>query len=100
MAMDKTLTAAIVAAWQLFASHFMFFDDILTNYEQMSKKERERKLTPYKRNDSVKYSTPTTVLVPHQVLDNLILDPDRAYIKNIHIFMSGNFSSSQITGKT
>jgi hypothetical protein len=65
MAMDKNLIAAIVAAQQLFASYFMFFDDIPTKYEQKSRKKREQELTPYKCNVSVKYSTPTTVLVPH-----------------------------------
>ncbi len=93
MVMDKNLIAAIVVAQQLFASHFMFFDAIPTKHEQKPRKKRDRELTMYKFNVSVKYSMPTAVLIPQQVLDNLVLDPDRAYIKNIHIFMLGNFSS-------
>jgi hypothetical protein len=78
---DRNIVAAVVVAQQLFAAYLIFFDDIPTKHEQKSRKKRERELTPYKRNVSVKYSTPTTVLIPHQVLDNLIPDPDRAYIK-------------------
>jgi hypothetical protein len=82
--MEKNLFAAIVVAQQLLAAYFVFFDDIPTKHEQKSRKKRERELTPYKCNVSVKYSTPTTVIVPHRVLDNLVQDPDRAYIKNTH----------------
>jgi hypothetical protein len=64
MAMDKNLIAAVIVAQQLFASYFIFFDDKPTKYEQKSRKKREQELTPYKRNVSVKYSMPTTVLVP------------------------------------
>jgi hypothetical protein len=78
---DRNIVAAVVVAQQLFAAYLIFFDDIPTKHEQKSRKKRERELTPYKRNVSVKYSTPTTFLVPHQVLDNLLQDPDRAYIK-------------------
>jgi len=63
MVMDINAIAAIIVAQQLFASYFMFFDDVPTKYEQKSRKKRERELTPYKRNVSVKYSMPT-VLVP------------------------------------
>jgi hypothetical protein len=63
MVMDINAIAAIIVAQQLFASYFIFFDDIPTKYEQKSRKKRERELTPYKRNVSVKYSMPT-VLVP------------------------------------
>jgi hypothetical protein len=78
--MDKNLVAAIVVAQQLFAAYVLFFDDIPTKHEQKSRKKRDRELTPYKRNVSVRYSTPTTVLVPHRV----------------HIFMIGNFFVWQI----
>jgi hypothetical protein len=65
MMSDRNIVAAIVVAQQLFAAYLIFFDDIPTKHEQKSRKKRERELTPYKRNVSVKYSTPTTVLVPH-----------------------------------
>ena len=82
-----------------FLFYFILFDDIPTKYEQKSRKKREWEITPYKRNVSVKYLTLTTVPVPQWVLDDLLLDPDIAYIKNIHTFMLGNFSSWKIAWK-
>jgi len=38
----------------------------------------------------------TTVLIPQQVLDNLVLDPDRAYIKNKRIFLFGILSAYRL----
>ncbi len=86
MAMDKNLFAAIVVAQQLFASYFMFFYDIPTKYEQKSTKKRGQERTPYTCNVSVKYSKLTTVLIPQQMLDNLV--------------QHGSFFSWQIAWKT
>jgi hypothetical protein len=47
------------------------------------RKRRERELTPYKRNLSVQYGTPTTQLVPQPVLDRLLLDENRAYMYKV-----------------
>ena len=86
-AMDnKLLMVAGVVIHQLIVAYTFIFDDVPTKFEEKMKKRRQRELTPYKRNVSVRYGRPTTALVPQPVLNNLLADENRAYIhKHTHL---------------
>jgi hypothetical protein len=78
---SQLLLAIAVVINQLIAAYSIIFDDVPTKFEQRMKKRRQRELTPYKRNFSVRYATPTTNLVPQLVLNQLLADDNRAYVK-------------------
>ena len=69
--------AAIIVAHQLLAAYAILFDDVPTKFEQKSRKKRERELTPYKRNLSVRYEMPTTNIILQPVLNHLLTDQNR-----------------------
>ena len=78
---SQLLLVVAVVINQLIAAYTIVFDDVPTKYEERMKKRRQRELTHYKRNLSVRYATLTTNLVPQFVLNQLLVDENRAYIK-------------------
>jgi hypothetical protein len=73
--------AAIIVTHQLLAAYDVLFDNVPTKFEQKLRKKREQKLTPYKRNLSMRYEIPTTNPILQPVLNHLRRDQNRAYIK-------------------
>jgi hypothetical protein len=57
------------------------YHDVPTLCEKRKKRKRERQLTPYRRNLSMMYGTPRTALVPQPILNGILADENRAYIK-------------------
>ena len=85
------LVAAIVACQQLLAAVMIIFDDIPTRYEARMDKKRRRELAPYKRNVSQKVGPPETELEPFRVLDDILIDDNREYMKKITHLNSRQF---------
>jgi len=85
------LVAAIVACQQLLAAVMIIFDDIPTRYEARVDKKRRRELAPYKRNVSQKVGPPETELEPFRVLDDILIDDNREYMKKITHLNSRQF---------
>jgi hypothetical protein len=77
------VAAAAICIHQLLLSFVIIFDDVPTAYEARAAKRRKRELTPYKRNLSMEYGTPTTNLehVPH--LECILQDINRPYMKDV-----------------
>jgi hypothetical protein len=78
---SQFLLVVAVVINQLIAAYIIIFDDVLTKFEERRKKRRQRELTTYKKNLSVRYATPATNLVLQFVLNHLLADENRAYIK-------------------
>jgi hypothetical protein len=77
------VAAAAICIHQLLLSFVIIFDDVPTAYEARAAKRRKHELTPYKRNLSMVYGTPTTNLehVPH--LERILQDINRPYMKDV-----------------
>jgi hypothetical protein len=54
-------------------------------------KKRRRELAPYKRNVSQKVGPPITELEPFRVLDDILVDNNREYMKKISQLTSRQF---------
>jgi len=77
------LCGAIVAAQQIVAAASLIFDNIPTQHEVRVEKKRKREVAPYKRNVSVRSGPPKTMLEPVRVLEGLLQDDNREYIRKI-----------------
>jgi hypothetical protein len=77
------IVAAVVTIQQMFATYNIIFDDIPTKLERKVGKKRKCEVTPYKRNHSMKYSSPATPLEPINVLHKILQDSDRAYMHKV-----------------
>jgi hypothetical protein len=77
------VAAAAICFHQLLLSFVLLFDDVPTASEARAAKRRRSELTPYKRNLSMEYGTPTTNLehVPH--LEHILQDINRSYMKDV-----------------
>ena len=77
------VAVAAICIHQLLLSFVLLFDDVPTSSEARAAKRRRRELTPYKRNLSMEYGTPTTNLehVPH--LERILQDINRPYMKDV-----------------
>ncbi len=77
------VAAAAICIHQLLLSFVIIFDDVPMAYEARAVKRRKHELTPYKRNLSMEYGTPTTNLehVPH--LERILQDINRPYMKDV-----------------
>jgi hypothetical protein len=77
------VAAAAICIQQLLAAYMIIFDDVLTASEARAAKKRKHELTPYKRNLSVVYGTPTTELEHIPALERILQDINRPYMKNV-----------------
>jgi hypothetical protein len=69
------------AAQQILTAASSIIDDVPTSSEDRLNLKRRRELTPYKRNVSPRPETPVTVLQPINVLQHVLHDENREYIK-------------------
>jgi len=85
--MDHQYTVVVAAAaiciQQLLAAYMIIFGDVPTASEARAAKKRKRELTPYKRNISVVYSTPTTELEHIPALECILQDINIPYMKSV-----------------
>jgi hypothetical protein len=77
------VAAAAICIQQLLAAYLIIFDDVPTASEARAAKKRKCELTPYKRNLSVVYGTPTTELEHIPVLELILQDINRPYMKSV-----------------
>ena len=77
------VAAAAICIQQLLAAYLIVFDDVPTASEARAAKKRKRELTPYKRNLSVVYGTPTTELEHIPALERIFQDINRPYMKSV-----------------
>jgi hypothetical protein len=68
-----------VAAHQISAAFIL--DDIPTAREKRLSKKRKHLLTPYKRNVSLRYSPPSTILTPKNHQQEILADTEWHYMK-------------------
>lgn len=61
----------------------IIFYDHPTRYEARMEKKRKRELAPYKRNVSLKVGPPETTLEPVRVLDDILADDNREYMRKM-----------------
>jgi hypothetical protein len=78
---------------QLFAAATLIFDDVPTKFEERMQKKRKREFTPYKRNVVAKVPPPVTTLEPVHVLDSLLVDDNREYVKKLTHLQTWQFFS-------
>jgi hypothetical protein len=90
------LCGAIVAAQQIIAAASLIFDNTPTLHEVRVEKKRKRELAPYKRNVCVRSGPPETMLEPVRVLDGLLQDDNREYLRKItHAYESPEMHFSE-----
>jgi hypothetical protein len=77
------VAAAAICIQQLLAAYMIIFDDIPTATEARAAKKHKHELTPYKRNLSVTYDTPTTELEHIPALECILQDMNRPYMKSV-----------------
>ncbi len=77
------VAAAAICIQQLLAAYMIIFDDVPTASEARAAKKRKRELTPYKRNLSVVYGTPTTKLEHIPALKRILQDINQPYMKSV-----------------
>jgi len=79
--LSLVLTGAMITFQQ--AAAFIVIHDIPTKKELAAEKKRKRALAPYKRNLSIQYGRPTSVLQVIPCLGRLLTDENRAYIHKV-----------------
>ncbi len=80
---EATLLVAIVALHQFIAAVFTLFNDVPTAHEMRMEKKRKREATPYKTNNSIRYGSPTANLEPVLMLEQVLADGNRGYMKKL-----------------
>jgi hypothetical protein len=85
------LCGAIMAAQQIVAAASLILDNIPSLHEARVDKKRRREAAPYKRNVSINFGPPETMLQPVHILEGLLQDDNREYIKKITHLHSWQF---------
>ena len=81
--MEEVILVAIVALHQFITAVFTLFNDVPTAHEKRMEKKRKRELTPYERNKSIRYGSPTTNLEAVPVLEQILADDNRGYMHKL-----------------
>jgi hypothetical protein len=84
------IVAVVVVHHFITAVYFLCFD-LPTAYEVRVQKKRKREETSYKRNVSVKYDHPTSILNAKQSLEEVLLDDNQAYMHKLTHLHSWQF---------
>ena len=90
------MCGTIVAALQIIAAASLIFNNIPTQHEVRVEKKRKHELAPYKCNVRVHSGPPETMLEPVRVLEGLLQDDNREYLRKITHLHSWQFFYSQI----
>jgi len=77
------VAAAAICIQQLLVAYLIIFDDVPTASEARAAKKHKCEPTPYKRNLSVVYGTPTTELEHIPALECILQDINRPYMKGL-----------------
>ena len=78
-----TLVVALVTLHQFIATVFTLFMDVPTAHDSRLFKKRNREDAPYKRNQSMRYDSPTSNLEAVPVLEQILVDDNRGYMKKL-----------------